>query len=74
MVGATMVAEESTLDKFGALVMPIHQESDEHFVNIPHKTFAENRKDEIFLNNMYFGKAIAELHGKKIFQFKEGTL
>ena len=70
MVGATMVAEESTLDKFGALVMPIHQESDEYFVNIPHKTFAENKKDQIFLNNMYFGKAIAELHGKKIFQLR----
>jgi hypothetical protein len=26
------------------------------------------------INNMYFGKAIAELHGKKIFQFKEETL
>ncbi len=44
MVGATMVAEESTLDKFGALVMPIHQESDEHFVNIPHNRIYLLRK------------------------------
>ena len=46
---STVMAEQSTLDKFNALVMNIHQGSDEYFVNIPSKTFAEDKaKQEYF--------------------------
>ena len=63
---ASVAAKGSTLEKFDALVMPIHQKSDELYVNIPEKTFGSDKTPSIYLNDMYFVKAIAELHGKKI--------
>ena len=70
LVAATVVAQESTLEKFDALVIPIHQKSDELYVNIPEKTFGSDKNPSIYLNDMLFVKAIAELHGKKIHQLR----
>jgi len=70
LCATTLVAEESILEKFDSLVMPIHQTSEELFVNIPDKTFADDKNPSIYLNDMYFVKAIAELHGKKIHQLR----
>ena len=67
---STVMAEQSTLDKFNALVMNIHQGSDEYFVNIPSKTFAEDKGEQEYLNDMYFVKAMNELHKKKIYQLR----
>ena len=36
-LSSTVIAEQSTLDKFNALVMNTYQGSDEYFVNIPSK-------------------------------------
>ena len=70
MLGATIVAQGSTLEKFNALVMGIHEGSDEYFVNIPSKTFAEDKGEQEYLNDMYFVKAMNELHKKKIYQLR----
>ena len=70
LFAATVVAQESTLEKFDALVIPIHQKTDELYVNIPEKTFGSDKNPSIYLNDMYFVKAIAELHGKKIHQLR----
>ena len=59
------MAEQSTLDKFNALVMNTYQGSNEYFVNIPSKTFAEDKGKQEYFNDMYFTKAMTELHGKK---------
>ena len=40
---STVMAEQSALEKFSALVMNIHQGNDEYFVNIQSKTFAEDK-------------------------------
>ena len=67
---STVMAEQSTLDKFNALVMNIHQGSDEYFVNIPSKTFAEDKVKQEYFDDKYFTKAMTELHGKKIYQLR----
>ncbi len=66
LFAATVVAQESTLEKFDALVIPIHQKSDELYVNIPEKTFGSDKNPSIYLNDMLFVKAIAELHGNTL--------
>ena len=67
---STVIAEESTLKKFGALVMNIHQGSNEYFVNIPDKTFAEDKTKQEYLNDEHFIKAMTELYGKKVYQLR----
>ena len=69
-LSSTVIAEQSTLDKFNALVMNTYQGSDEYFVNIPSKTFAEDKGEQEYLNDMYFVKAMNELHKKKIYQLR----
>ena len=70
VIMASSIADNKTLNQFDALVMPLHQETDELFVNIPSKTFAEEKKDEILLNDEYFIKAMNELRGKKVYQLR----
>ena len=67
---STVMAEQSTLDKFNALVMNTYQGSDEYFVNIPSKTFAEDKVKQEYFDDKYFTKAMTELHGKKIYQLR----
>ena len=67
---STVMAEQSALEKFNALVMNIHQGSDEYFVNIQSKTFAEDKSNQEYLNDEYFIKAMNELRGKKIHQLR----
>lgn len=67
---STVMAEQSALEKFNALVMNIHQGSDEYFVNIQSKTFAEDKNKQEYLNDEYFIKAMNELRGKKIHQLR----
>ena len=67
---STAMAEQSTLEKFNALVMNVHQDSDEYFVNIQSKTFAEDKNKQEHLNDGYFIKAMNELRGKKIHQLR----
>lgn len=67
---STVMAEQSALEKFNALVMNIHQGSDEYFVNIQSKTFAEDKSKQEYLNDEYFIKAMNELRGKKIHQLR----
>ena len=67
---STAMAEQSALEKFNALVMNIHQGSDEYFVNIQSKTFAEDKNKQEHLNDGYFIKAMNELRGKKIHQLR----
>ncbi|SVB80563.1 uncharacterized protein METZ01_LOCUS233417, partial [marine metagenome] len=43
-VTVTVVAEESTLEKFGSLVIRIHQGTEDLFVNIPAHTWAETEE------------------------------
>ena len=69
-LSSTVIAEQSTLDKFNALVMNTYQGSNEYFVNIPSKTFAEDKGKQEYLNDMYFVKAMNELHKKKIYQLR----
>ena len=69
-LSSTVIAAQSTLDKFNALVMNTYQGSDEYFVNIPSKTFAEDKGEQEYLNDMYFVKAMNELHKKKIYQLR----
>ena len=70
VIMAASIADNKTLNQFDALVMPLHQETDELFVNIPSKTFAEEKKDELLLNDEYFIKAMNELRGKKVYQLR----
>ena len=69
-LSSTVIAEQSTLDKFNALVMNTYQGSNEYFVNIPIKTFAEDKGKQEYFNDMYFVKAMNELHKKKIYQLR----
>ena len=63
-------AESTVLNKFGALVIETHKDSDEYFVNIQSKTFAEDKSKQEYLNDGYFIKAMNELRGKKIHQLR----
>ena len=65
-VTVTVVAEESTLEKFGALVIRIHQGTENLFVNIPAHTWAETEEQREYLDDGYFVKAMKELHGKPV--------
>ena len=67
---STVMAEQSALEKFNALVIQIHKDSDEYFVNIQDKTFAEDKNKQEYLNDEYFTKAMNELRGKKIHQLR----
>ena len=44
LFAATVVAEESTLEKFGALVIRLHQGTEDLFVNINSHTWAETEE------------------------------
>ena len=44
LFATSLVAEESTLDKFGALVIRIHQGTENLFVNIPAAHLGRNRR------------------------------
>ena len=70
MLGATIVAQGSTLEKFNALVIETHKNSGVYFVNINSKTFAEDKSKQEYLNDTNFIKAISELNGKKIHQLR----
>ena len=70
LLATAITVEASTLEKFDALVMGIHQGSDQYFVNIPSKTFAEKESEQIHLNDEHFIKAMSELYGKKIYQLR----
>ena len=66
LFAATVVAEESTLEKFGALVIRLHQGTEDLFVNINSHTWAETEEQREYLDDGYFVKAMKELHGKPI--------
>ena len=70
LITTTSFAEESTLTKFGALVMPTHQGTERLFVNINSHTWAESEEKREYLNNSYFIKAMKELRGKKIYKLQ----
>jgi len=70
LLATAITVEASTLETFDALVMGTHQGSDEYFVNIPSKTFAEKNSEQIQLNDEHFIKAMNELDGKKINQLR----
>jgi hypothetical protein len=65
-VTVTVVAEESTLEKFGALVIQLHQGTEDLLVNIPAHTWAEAEEKREYLDDGYFVKAMKELHGKPV--------
>ena len=65
-VAVTVAAEESTLEKFGSLVIRIHQGTENLFVNIPAHTWAETEEQREYLDDGYFVKAMKELHGKPV--------
>ena len=66
LVATSVVAEESTLEKFGALVIRLHQGTEDLFVNINSHTWAETEEQREYLNDGYFVKAMKELHGKPV--------
>ena len=66
LVATSVVAEESTLEKFGALVIRLHQGTEDLFVNVNSHTWAETEEQREYLNDGYFVKAIKELHGKPV--------
>ena len=66
LVATSVVAEESTLEKFGALVIRIHQGTENLFVNIPAHTWAETEEQREYLDDGYFVKAMKELQGKPV--------
>ena len=70
LLATAITVEASTLETFDALVIGTHQDSNEYFVNIPSKTFAEKKSEQIQLNDEHFIKAMSELHGKKIHQLR----
>ena len=70
LLATAITVEASTLETFDALVMGTHEGSNEYFVNIPSKTFAEEKSEQIQLNDEHFIKAMSELHGKKIHQLR----
>ena len=70
LVATSVVAEESTLEKFGALVIRLHQGTESLFVNIPAHTWAETEEQREYLDDGYFVKAMKELHGKPVRSYK----
>ena len=66
LVATSVVAEESTLEKFGALVIRLHQGTESLFVNIPAHTWAETEEKREYLDDGYFAKAMKELYGKPV--------
>ena len=57
---STAMAEQSALEKFNALVIQIHKDSDEYFVNIQDKTFAEdkNKQEYLYKSNYSAGERV----------------
>jgi hypothetical protein len=66
LVATSVVAEESTLEKFGALVIRLHQGTEDLFVNINSHTWAETEEQREYLDDGYFVKAMKELQGKPV--------
>jgi hypothetical protein len=66
LVATSVVAEESTLEKFGALVIRLHQGTEDLFVNINSHTWAETEEQRQYLDDGEFIKAMKELHGKPV--------
>ena len=66
LVATSVVAEESTLEKFGALVQGLHQGTEDLFVNINSHTWAETEEQREYLDDGYFVKAMKELHGEPV--------
>ena len=66
LITMTSFAEESTLEKFGALVIRLHQGTEDLFVGINSHTWAETEEKRDYLNDGYFVKAMKELHGKPV--------
>ena len=66
LVATSVVAEESTLEKFGALVIPLHQGTEDLFVNVNSHTWAETEEQREYLDDGYFVKAMKELNGKPV--------
>lgn len=66
LITTTSFAEESTLEKFGALVIRLHQGTEDLFVGINSHTWAETEEKREYLDDGYFVKAMKELHGKPV--------
>ena len=66
LVATSVVAEESTLEKFGALVIRLHQGTEDLFVNVNSHTWAETEEQREYLDDGYFVKAMKELNGKPV--------
>ena len=54
LITITSFAEESTLEKFGALVIRLHQGTESLFVGINSHTWAETEEKRDYLNDGYF--------------------
>ena len=70
LFATSLVAEESTLEKFGALVIRLHQGTESLYVNIPAHTWAETEEQREYLDDGYFVKAMKELHGKPVYRIQ----
>ena len=66
LITMTSFAEEGTLEKFGALVIRLHQGTESLFVGINSHTWAETEEKREYLDDGYFVKAMKELHGKPV--------
>lgn len=66
LCGTSLIAAETTLEKFGALVQQLHQGTEDTFVNINSHTWAETKEKREYLDDAYFIKAMKELHGKPV--------
>ena len=66
LITMTSFAEESTLEKFGALVMRLHKGTENLFVGINSHTWAETEEKREYLDAGYFIKAMKELQGKPV--------
>ena len=66
LFATSLVAEENTLDKFGALVIRLHQGTEDLFVNINNHTWAETEEQREYLDDGYFIKAMKGLHGEPV--------
>ena len=64
LFASSLVAEESTLDKFGALVIRLHQGTENLFVNIPAHTWAETEEQKEEIEKMLKADNIPEYKGK----------
>ena len=60
----TVMAEQSALEKFNALVIQTHKDSDESFVNIQDKTLIKLKKKLVLdtMPNMYTRLDFPKLH------------